>query len=85
MDRRTPDESPAETTAPVVEVRTMTIGQRVRIVEVLSIWDAMHHRLGTLGTITRIDSRRRAPYVVTHDDGVTYAYGFRSLQPIDME
>ena len=62
----------------------MTAGTRVRVVEVLATWDAMHHRLGTTGTITRIDpSRTRAPYVVTHDDGEVWAYGFRSLQPID--
>jgi hypothetical protein len=63
----------------------MTKGQRVRVVEVLATWDATHRRLGTTGAITRIDSRPRAPYVVLHDDGEVYAYGFRSLQPIDTE
>ena len=61
----------------------LPVGTRVQVVEVLPEWDATHHRLGTTGTITRINSRPRAPYVVTHDDGEVYAYAPRSLQPID--
>lgn len=62
----------------------MTAGTRVTVVEVLATWDAMHHRLGTTGTITRIDpAHPDTPYIVTHDDGEVWRYGRRSLHPID--
>jgi hypothetical protein len=59
----------------------VTPGARVQVVEVFHPFDARHHVLGTLGTITRLDPARPwAPYVVTHDCGAVWRYGARQLR-----